>query len=94
MMQSSWALSEAMTNRGRCSETFGIGPLILVDTLAKELKTFVQVIELLESRWVVRPAWPVGTAERRFLRLRGLFPSGFRGGFSLLAWTLVTLLFS
>lgn len=55
-MQSSWTLSEAMTKKGRCSEASGNGPLILGDTLAKELKTFAQVIELLESRGVATDA--------------------------------------
>lgn len=47
-MQSSWTLSEATTKKGRCSEASGNGPLILGDTLAKELKTYAQVIEILE----------------------------------------------
>lgn len=55
-MQSSWTLSEAMTKEGRCSVVAGNGSLILGDTLAKELKTFAQVIELLESRGVVTDA--------------------------------------
>lgn len=35
-----------------------------------------------------------GNRRKAVFAFKGLFPSGFRGGFSWLAWTLVTLLFS
>lgn len=56
VIQSSLTLSEAMTKEGRCSVVAGNGSLILGVTLAMELWTFAQLIELLESHGVLTDA--------------------------------------
>lgn len=82
VMQSSWTLSEAVTKKGRCPEASGNGPLILEFVLAKEFKTFAQLIDLLESRGVAIDATTLDC-----LRRESCFPKGicrvmlWRGGF-------------
>lgn len=56
VIQSSLTLSKAMTKEGRCSVVIGNGPLIWDLALAKEFKTFAQLIELLEGRGVLTDA--------------------------------------
>lgn len=82
VMRPSWTLSEVMTKKGRCPEASGNGPLILEPVLAKEFKTFAQLIELLESRGVAIDATTLDC-----LRRESCFPKGicrvmlWRGGF-------------